>query len=235
MASSGWPVGAARAPPTSPWSWKRRRSPAWWARPGCSRPTRPSAPSAPWTKPAWSTRSPSSISSRPRRSPSCSVAGAGGWTGARRSASGWPPSARTTSMPGGCRPPPRTPGRPARPRAATLGREPRAPRAAHPRGRGRARHVARGVRHGDARGAAARSAQRHARARGARGVPARAHGARAASALPPDGARPAGAHAARSHRLLRPRPPRPRRLPTAAGRPRPPTRPHPSEGAHGPC
>ena len=115
--------------------------------------------------------------------------------------------------------------------AAAPGREPRAPRAAHPRGRGHARDLARGLRHADPGGAAARSAPRHAGARRARGLPARAHRARAAGALPPDRARPAGARAARSHRLPRPRPPRPRRLPTAAGRPRPPTRPHPSEGA----
>ena len=127
------------------------------------------------------------------------------------------------------------PGQPARPRAAASGREHRAPRTAHPRGRGRARHVARGIGHRDARGAAARSAQRYAGARRARSLPARAHRARTAGAFPPDRARPARAHPARSHRLPRPRPARARRLPTAAGRPRPPTRSHPAEGARHPC
>jgi hypothetical protein len=127
------------------------------------------------------------------------------------------------------------PGRPARRGAAPPGRAPRAPRAAHPRGRGDARDLARGRRHADPGGAAARSAQRHAGARRTRGLPARAHGARAADALPADGTCPAGAHPARSHRRSRPRPPRPRRLPPAAGRPRPPTRPPPSEGARHRC
>lgn len=123
------------------------------------------------------------------------------------------------------------PGRPARRGATPPGRESRAPRTAHPRGRGHARDLARGLRRADPGGAAARSAQCHAGTRGARGVPARAHGARAAGALPPDGTRPAGAHAARSHRLPRPRPPRPRRLPPTAGRPRHSPRPRPSKGA----
>lgn len=127
------------------------------------------------------------------------------------------------------------PGRPARRRAATPGREHRAPRAAHPRGRGHARDLARGVRHLDPGGAAARSAQRHTGTRRTRGLPARADGAGAADALPAHRARAAGAHAAGSHRLPRPRPPRPRRLPTAAGRPHPPTRPHGSEGARHRC
>jgi len=126
------------------------------------------------------------------------------------------------------------PGRPAHRGAAAPGREHRAPRATHPRGRGRARDLARGVRYADPGGPAARSAQRHAGTRRACGVPARAHGARAAGALPTDRARPARARAARSHRLPRPRPPRPRRLPTAAGRPRHSTRPH-HAGGTSPC
>ncbi len=127
------------------------------------------------------------------------------------------------------------PGRPAARGAAAPGGDHRAARVAHPRGRGPARDLARGVRHADTRGAAARSPRRHAGARRPCGVSARAHGARTPGALPADRACPAGTHPARSHRLSRPRPARARRLPTAAGRLRPPARPHPATGGHRPC